>query len=258
MRLDVYMTERGMCKSRAAAQCLIKDGGVLVNGKTAVKNSLEVTEADKILIIDIKLPKYVGRGGQKLERALELWNVDLNGKLCVDIGASTGGFTDCMLQNGAAKVFAVDVGRGQLAEKLRSDSRVVSMEQTDIRDFSLPNDVFADFIGADVSFISLRLILPHIYRLLKAGGFAVTLVKPQFEAGRENLNKKGIVRSESARMKSVKNIEEFAAQCGFEIIGTSQSPITGGDGNIEYLLALKKRGMIERSGEGADAGLDRL
>lgn len=240
MRLDVYLAEKRLCKSRAAAQCLINIGGVVVNGKTAVKNSLEVTDADEISIIEIKLPKYVGRGGQKLEHALELWSVDLNGKLCIDVGASTGGFTDCMLQNGAARVFAVDVGRDQLHEKLRSDSRVVSLEQTDIRDFSLSGKL-ADFIGADVSFISLKAILPHVYRLLKTGGMAVALIKPQFEAGRKNLNKKGIVRSESARLKSVVEIKEFAAQCGFELIGTEQSPITGGDGNVEYLLALKKR-----------------
>lgn len=241
MRLDVYLTENGLCGSRSAAQNLINIGGVLVNGKTAAKNSLDVTEADDISLEETKLPKYVGRGGLKLEKALELWTLDINGALCVDIGASTGGFTDCMLQNGAAKVFAVDVGRGQLHEKLRADERVISLEQTDIREFSLPKGECADFIGADVSFISLKLILPHVYRLLKNGGEAVTLIKPQFEAGRQNLNKKGIVRSESARMKSVGDIKEFAAQCGFEITGTAQSPITGGDGNVEYLLALKKR-----------------
>lgn len=240
MRLDVFLTEKRLCKSRSAAQSLINIGGVLVNGKTAAKNSLEVTDADEITIVELKMPKYVGRGGLKLERALELWGFDLSGKLCVDIGASTGGFTDCMLQSGAAEVIAVDVGRGQLAEKLREDSRVISLEQTDIRDFAFPEGKYADFIGADVSFISLKLILPHVYRLLKSGGTAVVLIKPQFEVGRQNLNKKGIVRSESARMRSVDNIKEFAAQCGFELIGTEQSPITGGDGNIEYLLALKK------------------
>lgn len=239
MRLDVYLTESGLCRSRSAAQSLINDGGVLVNGKPAEKNSQDVTEADDISLVDLKLPKYVGRGGLKLERALERWDIDLSGKLCVDVGASTGGFTDCMLQNGAAKVLAVDVGRDQLDERLRADSRVISLEQTDIRDFSLSEEL-ADFIGADVSFISLKLVLPHVYRLLKSGGVAVVLVKPQFEAGRENLNKKGIVRSESARQKCVKDIEEFAVQCGFTHVGTEQSPITGGDGNVEFLLALKK------------------
>ena len=239
MRLDVYLTEKGLCKSRTAAQELINYGGVLVNGKPAAKNSQDVTDADEITVDEEKLPKYVGRGGLKLERALEQWEIDLSGALCVDIGASTGGFTDCMLQNGAAKVFAVDVGRDQLDEKLRQDSRVISLEQTDIRDFTLPDEP-ADFIGADVSFISLKLILPHIYRLLKSGGMAVVLIKPQFEAGRQNLNKKGVVRSESVRLKAVKDIEDFAVQCGFSRIGSEISPIKGGDGNIEYLFAVKK------------------
>ena len=239
MRLDVYLTENKLCKSRSAAQSLINNGGVLVNGKPAEKNSQDVTEADGISLVETMLPKYVGRGGLKLERALERWAIDLSGKLCVDIGASTGGFTDCMLQSGATKVFAVDVGREQLDEKLRSDSRVVSLEQTDIRDFSLPEEP-ADFVCADVSFISLKLILPHVYRLLKSGGTAVALIKPQFEVGRQNLNKKGIVRSESTRQKCVKDIEEFAVLCGFSHIGTEISPITGGDGNAEFLLALKK------------------
>lgn len=241
MRLDVYLTENGLCESRSAAQSLINIGGVLVNGKTAVKNSLDVAETDEISLVETKLPKYVGRGGVKLEKALELWAFDLKGAVCVDIGASTGGFTDCMLQNGADKVFAVDVGRDQLHEKLRADERVISLEQTDIRDFSLPEGEYADFIGTDVSFISLKMIFPHIYRLMKSGGAAVALIKPQFEAGRQNLSKKGIVRSESVRLRVVEDIKSFALQCGFEIIGSAQSPITGGDGNVEYLLALKKQ-----------------
>lgn len=240
MRLDVYLTENKICKSRAAAQSLIKNGGVTLNGKAVTKNSIEVSENDNVSVIEQKQLKYVGRGGLKLERALELWRFDLNGALCVDIGASTGGFTDCMLQNGARKVYAVDVGRDQLDGKLRADSRVVSLEQTDIRDFSLPENEQADFIGTDVSFISLKMIFPHIYRLLKSSGYAVTLIKPQFEAGRKNLSKKGIVRDEKVRLSIVENIKNCALQCGFEIIGTEVSPITGGDGNTEYLLALRK------------------
>ena len=240
MRLDVYLTENKICKSRAAAQSLIKNGGVTLNGKAVTKNSIEVSENDIVSVIEQKQLKYVGRGGLKLERALELWRFDLNGALCIDIGASTGGFTDCMLQNGARKVYAVDVGRDQLDGKLRADSRVVSLEQTDIRDFSLPENEQADFIGTDVSFISLKMIFPHIYRLLKSGGYAVTLIKPQFEAGRKNLSKKGIVRDEKVRLSIVENIKNCALQCGFEIIGTEVSPITGGDGNTEYLLALRK------------------
>ena len=240
MRLDVYLTENKICKSSAAAQSLIKNGGVTLNGKAVTKNSIEVSENDIVSVIEQKQLKYVGRGGLKLERALELWRFDLNGALCVDIGASTGGFTDCMLQNGARKVYAVDVGRDQLDGKLRADSRVVSLEQTDIRDFSLPENEQADFIGTDVSFISLKMIFPHIYRLLKSGGYAVTLIKPQFEAGRKNLSKKGIVRDEKVRLSIVENIQNCALQCGFEIIGTEVSPIKGGDGNTEYLLALRK------------------
>lgn len=242
MRLDVYLTEKGICRSRSAAQQLINLGGVTVNGKTAVKNSLEVADSDEVKIVELMLPKYVGRGGQKLERALELWSVDLGGKTCLDIGSSTGGFTDCMLQSGAARVFAVDVGSGQLNEKLRADERVISLENTDIRGFSFDGYGIsaADFIGTDVSFISLKLVLPHIYRLLAEGGKAVALIKPQFEAGRGSLSKKGIVRDEKTRLRCVEEIKRFAEQCGFTVMGTSISPITGGDGNIEYLLGLRK------------------
>ena len=242
MRLDVYLTEKGICRSRSAAQQLINLGGVTVNGKTAVKNSLEVADSDEVKIVELMLPKYVGRGGQKLESALELWSVDLGGKVCLDIGSSTGGFTDCMLQSGAARVFAVDVGSGQLNEKLRADERVISLENTDIRGFSFDGYGIsaADFIGTDVSFISLKLVLPHIYRLLAEGGKAVALIKPQFEAGRGSLSKKGIVRDEKTRLRCVEEIKRFAEQCGFTVMGTSVSPITGGDGNIEYLLGLRK------------------
>lgn len=240
MRLDVYLSENGLCKSRAAAQELIKSGGVFVNGAPAEKNSLDITDGDVITLDEAKRLKYVGRGGLKLERALELWELPLGGALCVDIGASTGGFTDCMLQNGAARVYAVDVGSNQLAEELRSDSRVISLENTDIREFGLPDGTAADFIGADVSFISLKLILPHVHRLLKIGGAAVVLIKPQFEAGKSALNKKGIVTDEKTRQRCVEELERFAEQCGFTILGTEKSPITGGDGNIEYLLAIKK------------------
>lgn len=242
MRLDIYLTEKGICRSRSAAQQLINLGGVAVNGKTAVKNSLEIADSDEVEIARLMLPKYVGRGGQKLEKALELWAVDLKGKTCLDIGSSTGGFTDCMLQNGADRVFAVDVGRDQLHEKLRADKRVISFEQTDIRDFTFDGISAAEFIGTDVSFISLKLVLPHIYRLLAEDGIAVALIKPQFEAGRDSLSKKGIVRSESVRLRCVEEIKRFAEQCGFAVIGTAVSPITGGDGNTEYLLALRKRG----------------
>lgn len=232
MRLDTYLAENNLCKSRTAAQSLIRSGGVSVNGKPCLKPSAEVGEGDTVEVTGEQL-RYVGRGGLKLEAALERFGLDITGAECVDIGSSTGGFTDCMLQHGAAKVWAVDVGRDQLDGKLRSDTRVVSMEQTDIRDAELPQ---VDFIGTDVSFISLRLILPHIFRLLKSGGRAVALIKPQFEAGRSNLSKKGIVRDEKVRLKVRDEIAAFAEECGLTVVGTEVSPITGGDGNTEYLM----------------------
>lgn len=240
MRLDLYLSERGLCKSRAAAQSLIAAGGVLVNGRTAAKNSLDVADSDEVTVLDSARLEFVGRGGLKLKRAVELWKIDLQRKLCVDVGASTGGFTDCMLQNGAAKVFAVDVGTNQLDEMLRADERVISLENTDIRDFSLPEGIEADFIGADVSFISLKLILPHMYRLLSGSGSAVALIKPQFEAGRKSLSKRGVVTDERTRLRVVADISDFARQCGFSSVETAESPITGGSGNVEYLLYLRK------------------
>lgn len=238
MRLDVYLTENNFCKSRTAAQALIKSGGVLLNGKPCEKPSTETAEKDIVEITGEQL-RYVGRGGLKLEGALETFEINLTDKVCVDIGSSTGGFTDCMLQNGAKKVYAVDVGTDQLDQKLRLDSRVIVMEKTDIRTAEIPEK--ADFIGTDVSFISLRQIFPHIYRLLKPCAYAVALIKPQFEAGRSALNKKGIVKDEKIRLKVVGEISDFAEKCGFDVKGTELSPICGGDGNIEYLMLLKKR-----------------
>ena len=243
MRLDVYLAEKGLTKSRAAAAALIKACGVSVNGKIIVKNAFEVGENDNVEIVGETL-KYVGRGGLKLEKALEIGKIDLRGKTCLDIGASTGGFTDCMLQNGAERVFAVDVGTNQLDESLRGDKRVVSLENTDIRDF-FPEIQF-DFIGTDVSFISLKLVLPHIFRLLKTNGCAAVLIKPQFEAGnsvfgRKALSKKGVVTDEKIRLKIVAEVIEFAKQCGFAVICSQASPITGGSGNVEYLMILEKQ-----------------
>ncbi|MGN0649074.1 MAG: TlyA family RNA methyltransferase [Oscillospiraceae bacterium] len=237
MRLDMFITEQGISKSRTAAQELIKKGGISVNGRAVTKCSAEVTQADKVELIG-ELPRYVGRGGLKLEAALASFSISLDGLCCADIGASTGGFTDCMLQNGASVVYAIDVGSDQLDEKLRADSRVISMEKTDIRSAELPEQV--DFIGTDVSFISLKLILPHIMRLLKAGGMAAALIKPQFEAGRCALNKQGVVRDEKVRKRVVEDIRGFAADCGFSVIGVIKSPIEGGSGNVEYLMCLKK------------------
>lgn len=243
MRLDVYLSEKNLTKSRAAAASLIKAGAVSVNGKIIEKSAFEVGENDDVKIVGETL-KYVGRGGLKLEKALEIGEIDLHGKTCLDIGASTGGFTDCMLQNGAKTVYAVDVGTNQLDEKLRNDERVISLENTDIRDFFLNSEV--DFIGTDVSFISLRLILPHVFRLLKKDGKAAVLVKPQFEAGtssvgRKALSKKGVVTDEKARLKIVAEVRDFAEQCGFAVLLTEKSPITGGSGNVEYLMILEKQ-----------------
>lgn len=249
MRLDVYLTEKGICKSRTAAQSLIKSGGVEVCGKVCEKPSAEVVENTQICVVG-EQPRYVGRGGLKLEKALSEFGIELSGRLCLDIGASTGGFTDCMLQHGAARVFAVDVGFGQLDETLRSDSRVVSLEKTDIRSFSFERyseaQQGADFIGTDVSFISLKLIFPHIMRLLKIGGSAVVLVKPQFEAatalcaGKSAIGKNGVVRDAKIRRKIADELVGFARECGFQVMGFTESPITGGDGNVEYLLYLQK------------------
>lgn len=243
MRLDVYLSEKKLTKSRAAAAALIKAGAVSVNGKIVEKSAFEVGENDDVKIVGETL-KYVGRGGLKLEKALEIGKIDLSDKTCLDIGASTGGFTDCMLQNGAKTVYAVDVGTNQLDEKLRNDVRVISLENTDIRDFFLNSE--ADFIGADVSFISLKLVLPHVFRLLKNGGKAAVLVKPQFEAGsssvgRKALSKKGVVTDEKARLKIVAEVRDFAEQCGFTVLLTEKSPITGGSGNVEYLMILEKQ-----------------
>lgn len=236
MRLDVYLTDNRLCKSRTAAQALIKSGGVSLNGKPCAKPSQEVGEGDSVEITGEQL-RYVGRGGLKLEYALEHFGINLKGSQSIDIGSSTGGFTDCMLQHGAAVVYAVDVGKDQLDDSLRQDSRVFSMEQTDIRTAQLPQ---ADFIGTDVSFISLRLVLPHIFRLLKSGGTAVTLIKPQFEAGRQNLSKNGIVRDEKVRLRIRDDMAHFAEECGFRVSGVCPSPITGGDGNVEYLMCITK------------------
>ncbi len=237
-RLDVYLSDNNIVKSRSLAATLIKQGSVEVNGRICTKPSFTVVDGDNVKIIG-ELPKYVGRGGLKLEKALAHYRLHLDGTVCIDIGASTGGFTDCMLQNGAAKVYSVDVGTDQLDEKLRNDSRVISMEKTDIRNCvgTLPQ---VDFISIDVSFISLKLVLPSAFALLKDGGECVALIKPQFEAGKAHLSKNGIVRDTKVHKKVCDNIAEFASAVGFERSEIIPSPITGGDGNTEYLIYLKR------------------
>ncbi len=187
--------------------------------------------------------KYVSRGGLKLEKAMQVFPIDLNDKVSMDIGASTGGFTDCMLQNGAAKVFAVDVGYGQFAWKLRSDERVVNMERTNIR-YVTPEDIGEelDFASIDVSFISLSLVLPVAYKLLKSGGEVVALIKPQFEAGREKVGKKGVVRDPAVHNEVIEKVVGISKDTGFAVLGLSYSPVKGPEGNIEYLIYLKKDG----------------
>lgn len=241
-RLDIVLPEMGFASSRQKAKELILEGHAVVNGKVCVKPSYMVKDSDKITVEGETL-KYVGRGGLKLEKIIELCNPALDGRTCMDIGASTGGFTDCMLQNGAKLVYAVDVGSGQLAQKLCDDSRVVNMEKTDIRNVDQSQlDCIPEFISVDVSFISLKLILDCVYRLLSDDGTAAVLIKPQFEAGKENVGKNGIVKSRKVHMNVLADITSFAVNTGFKISAVCHSPITGAKGNIEYLMCLKKSG----------------
>lgn len=238
-RLDVILTEKGLAKSRTAAQALIKEGSVSVNGRTVSKPSeMFDDERDEFSVAeDSALTKYVGRGGLKLETAVGHFGIDLNGAVCLDIGASTGGFTDCMLQNGAARVYAVDVGTSQLDGRLRSDSRVISLEKLDIRDADesvIPEKV--NFISIDVSFISLRQILPVIGRFAAEDARCVALIKPQFELGRKKLGKNGVVTDPKLREKVKAEIVGFTESLGCRVIGVIPSAIAGGDGNIEYLM----------------------
>ncbi len=231
-RLDVYLVENNFAGGRDAAKRLIEEGVVFVNGKTAAKAGMDVEGA----AVEVRGEglKYVSRGGLKLEKAIDTFGIDLKGMTAVDVGASSGGFTDCMLQNGAAKVYAVDVGHGQLAQKLAEDERVVNCEGTDVRRLSLEEK--ADFVSVDVAFISLTLVLPYVKNLLKEGGGLAALIKPQFEAGRGNVGKKGVVRDSKVHREVVERIVSFAADCGFDVEGLDFSPIKGPEGNIEYLM----------------------
>ena len=239
-RLDAALVQRGLCQSRERAKVLIMEGLVYVNGQKSDKAGTQVKEDDSIEVRGESL-KYVSRGRKKLEKAMESFPIDLNRGICMDIGASTGGFTDCMLQNGAAKVYSVDVGYGQLAWSLRTDERVVNLERTNIRyltEEQVPEKL--DFISVDVSFISLTLVLPVAYRFLKDGRSMVCLVKPQFEAGRENVGKKGVVRDPKIHEMVIEKVADFAQGLGFAVLGLDFSPIKGPEGNIEYLLHLGK------------------
>ncbi len=239
-RLDLYLVEEGLCPSREMAKSLIMAGKVFVNNQRSDKAGDTVAEKDKVEVRGETL-KYVSRGGLKLEKAMANFPINLEGKVCMDIGASTGGFTDCMLQNGAGKVFAVDVGYGQLAWKLRCDERVVNMERTNIRYVTREQiETELDFVSIDVAFISLKLVLPVAYELMKEGAEIVALIKPQFEAGRENVGKKGVVRDINVHKDVVENITGFAQDMGFNIKGLDFSPIRGPEGNIEYLMYASK------------------
>lgn len=238
-RLDSVLVARGIASSRKKAKEMIDSGAVTVNGKTVTKASADISDSD---VTESSVQQiYVGRGAFKLEKAAEIFSLSFDGKTCLDIGASTGGFTDFMLKNGAKKVFAVDVGSGQLADILRSDERVLSMEKTDIRNVTAEDlGKYMDFICADVSFISLKMILPKIYELLRNGEAAVVLIKPQFEAGKGNVGKHGIVRDKKIHVNVLADIEAFAVSLGFVPEGFCASPIKGGSGNIEYLMKIRK------------------
>ena len=239
-RLDAALVERGLCTGRDRAKGVIMAGQVYVNRQKADKPGMTVSPQDEIELRGDQLA-YVSRGGLKLEKAIKEFDLRLQDLICADIGASTGGFTDCMLQNGAAKVYAIDVGYGQLAWKLRCDARVVNLERTNIRYVTgeqVPEPL--DFASVDVSFISLKLVLPVLKELLKAGGEAVCLIKPQFEAGRELVGKKGVVREESTHIMVVQKALNYARENGFTPIHLTFSPVKGPEGNIEYLMHLKK------------------
>lgn len=239
-RLDVALFDRGFVDSREKGKALIMAGLVYVNGQKETKAGTSVKSEDCIELRGEKMP-YVSRGGYKLAKAVDEFGLKLNGCVCMDIGASTGGFTDCMLMNGAKKVYSIDVGYGQLAWKLRSDERVVNMERTNFRYVTheeIPEDI--DFASVDVSFISLKHIIEPMKALLKTGGQAVCLIKPQFEAGKDKVGKKGVVREKETHTEVVSNIFDFVLEKGFRVLNLDYSPIKGPQGNIEYLIYIEK------------------
>lgn len=239
-RLDLAVFELGFADSRERAKALIMAGQVYLNGQKELKAGATVKPDDKIEVRGEKMP-FVSRGGYKLDKAMKSFGITLDGKVCMDVGASTGGFTDCMLMNGAVKVYSIDVGYGQLAWKLRSDERVVNLERTNFRYVTreqVPDEI--DFSSVDVSFISLKLILPVLCTLLKDDGEAVCLVKPQFEAGREKIGKKGVVRDKAVHLEVINNCISYAEENGFSVKGLDFSPVKGPEGNIEYLLYISK------------------
>ncbi len=240
IRLDVAVFEGGYAPSREKAKAIIMAGQVYVNNQKADKAGIMISDEDKLEVRGSSL-KYVSRGGLKLEKAMKAFPIELKDKICMDVGASTGGFTDCMLQNGAKKVYSIDVGYGQLAWKLRCDERVVNLERTNFRYVTRQQvEDEIDFSSVDVSFISLKHILPVLNTLLASDGCAVCLIKPQFEAGKEKVGKKGVVRDLSVHLEVVENIINLALENGFSVEGLDYSPIKGPEGNIEYLIYIKK------------------
>lgn len=240
MRLDMLLVQKGLADTRSKAQNMIKSGIVSVSGIAESKPGAMIDPLAEIVLLGETCP-YVSRGGLKLEKALRFFDVNPSGYVCSDSGASTGGFTDCLLQQGARKVFSIDVGTGQLVEKIKNDKRVVVMEQTNIRDVTL-EDIGEplDLSVVDVSFISLKLVLPVIYQLLKPDGQVLCLIKPQFEAGRENIGKKGVVKDKKTHISVLNDFLSFVQVIHFGVIGLTFSPVTGPEGNIEFLAHLKK------------------
>lgn len=247
-RLDVLLVSQGLATSREKAKAVIMAGNVLVNGQREDKAGTMIDVKAEITVKGSQL-KYVSRGGLKLEKAMSHFNLTLAGKVCMDVGASTGGFTDCMLQNGAVKVYSVDVGHGQLDWGLRNDERVVCMEKTNIR-YVVPEDIAEPpaFVSIDVSFISLTKVLLPVRNLMTEDGEIVCLIKPQFEAGREKVGKKGVVRDPKVHEEVIHKVIDYAAEIGLESLDLEFSPIKGPEGNIEYLLHLKKKGSMEEIG----------
>ena len=251
-RLDILLVKNGHVSSREKAKALIMEGKVYVNGQKEDKAGSTFEEEGITLEVRGPVLPYVSRGGLKLEKALKVFPINLTDCICMDIGSSTGGFTDCMLQNGAKKVYSIDVGYGQLDWKLRNDDRVVCMEKTNFR-YLKPEDIadVVDFASCDVSFISLSKILPPAYDILKAGGQMVCLIKPQFEAGREKVGKKGVVRDENVHAEVIENVVHFALDTGFSVLDINGSPIRGPEGNIEYLIYLEKEESKENLSDGS-------
>lgn len=241
-RLDLFLTEQGFFESRSKAQAVIMAGEVLVNDQKIDKPGTMVKPDAKITLLGKRMP-FVSRGGYKLDKSLKVFPINLEGKVVADLGASTGGFTDCALQHGAVKVYAVDVGYGQLAWKLRQDPRVVNLERTNVRFLEADSlGELVDAITIDVAFISLDKVLPSAYKILKLDGFVIALIKPQFEAGREKVGKKGVVRDPSVHLEVIEKVVNMARELGFVPLGLDFSPIRGPEGNIEYLFYMGKQG----------------